>query len=78
MSPNEHEYKVMGLAPYYNGPVIKEVEEVFDNLQKIDGLEFKFDNNVSNISNYLEENLSHFRFDHVAAGLQSFTEKILF
>ena len=33
--------------------------------------------NVSNISNYLEENLSHFRFDHIAAGLQSFTEKIL-
>ena len=25
----------------------------------------------------LEENLSHFRFDHIAAGLQSFTEKIL-
>jgi len=77
MSPNEHEYKVMGLAPYYNGPIIKQVEQVFNNLQQIDGLEFEFNDNVSNISNYLEENLSHFRFDHIAAGLQSFTERIL-
>ena len=30
MLANEHEYKVMGLASYYNGPVIEKVEKVFD------------------------------------------------
>jgi len=77
MSPNEHEYKVMGLAPYYNGHAIQEVEKVFENLQTLDGLEFKFNNEVSDIFNYLSDKLGHFRFDHIAAGLQSFTEKLL-
>ena len=49
----------------------------FENLQTLDGLEFKFNNEVSNIFNYLSDKLGHFRFDHIAAGLQSFTEKLL-
>jgi len=77
MLPDEHEYKVMGLASYYNGPKIEEVEQVFRSMQKLDGLEFKFNNKIRNIYDYLEENLKPFRFDHIAAGLQSFTEKIL-
>lgn len=77
MLPEDHEYKVMGLAPYYNGPKIEEVEQVFGSMQKLDGLEFKFNKKIGNIFDYLEENLKPFRFDHIAAGLQSFTEKIL-
>ena len=30
MIPNEHEYKVMGLAPYYTGNKTQEVENIFD------------------------------------------------
>jgi len=77
MSPNEHEYKVMGLAPYYNGPAIKDVEKVFDEMQTLDILDFKFNKNIDDIYNYLEKKLDRFRFDHIAAGLQSFTERIL-
>ena len=77
MQPDEHEYKVMGLAPYYNGSKIKEVEQVFESMQRLEELEFKFNNKIRNIYDYLEENLKSFRFDQIAAGLQSFTEKTL-
>ena len=77
MLANEHEYKVMGLASYYNGPMIEKVEKVFDKMLQNDGLEFIFNKNVKDIYDYLKNNLKNFRFDHIAAGLQSFTEKIL-
>jgi len=77
MLSNEHEYKVMGLASYYNGPIIEKVEKVFDTMLQNDGLEFIFNKDVLDIYDYLKNNLKNFRFDHIAAGLQSFTEKIL-
>ena len=77
MLANEHEYKVMGLASYYNGPMIEKVEKVFDKMLQSDGLEFIFNKEVLDIYDYLKNNLKNFRFDHIAAGLQSFTEKIL-
>jgi len=77
MLANEHEYKVMGLAPYYNGPKTREVEKIFDNMQSLDGLNFEFNPDVKDIYHYLSEHLKNFRFDHIASGLQSFTEKIM-
>ena len=77
MLANEHEYKVMGLASYYNGPIIEKVEKVFDKMLHSDGLEFIFNKDILDIYDYLKNNLKNFRFDHIAAGLQSFTEKIL-
>ena len=77
MIPNEHEYKVMGLAPYYNGKIIQEVEKVYDKMLKINGLDFEFNSEIKNIYQYLKENLNEFRFDHIAAGIQLFSEKIL-
>jgi len=77
MLANEHEYKVMGLASYYNGPMIKKIEKVFENMLQINGLEFSFNKDIPDIYDHLKNNLKNFRFDHIAAGLQSFTEKIL-
>ena len=77
MLANEHEYKVMGLASYYNGPIIEKVEKVFDKMLQSDGLEFIFNKDILDIYDYLKNNLKNFRFDHIAAGLQSFTEEIL-
>jgi len=77
MLGDSHEYKVMGLAPYYTGSKREDAEKIFDKLQKINGLNFKFNNKVKNIYYFLENNFSKFRFDHIAAGLQKFTEKLL-
>lgn len=77
MLANEHEYKVMGLAPYYNGPMVREVEKVLDSMLQINGLDFTFNKEIKDIYHYLNTNLKNFRFDHIASGLQSFTERIL-
>ena len=77
MIPNEHEYKVMGLAPYYSGKMTHEVERIFYSMMDIDGLEFRFNPEIKDIYQFLKKNLNEFRFDHIASGIQSFTEKIL-
>ena len=77
MLANEHEYKVMGLASYYNGPMTQKVEKTLDSMLSINGLEFSFNKTIPDIYDYLKNNLKNYRFDHIASGLQSFTEKIL-
>lgn len=77
MLPDEHEFKVMGLAPYYDGSKMKEVESVLFEMQKLYGLDFQFNKKINNIFDFLEDKLSNYRFDHIAAGLQSFTENLL-
>ena len=77
MLSNEHEYKVMGLAPYHNSSKTQEVEKILEDMQSLDGLDFSFNSDIKNIYYHLNEKLKNYRFDHVASGLQSFTEKIL-
>ena len=77
MLANEHEYKVMGLAPYYSGPKTNEVEKIFEEMQSIKNLDFSFYSSIKDIYLYLNTNLKNFRFDHIASGLQSFTDKLL-
>ncbi len=77
MLGNEHEYKVMGLAPYYNGREREEVEKIFEKTMSVDNIQIKFNKEINNIFYFLEKNLHSYRFDHIAAGLQKFTEKIV-
>ena len=77
MLANEHEYKVMGLASYYNGPMTQKVEKIFDSMLSIEDIEFSFNKKIPDIYDYLKTNLKNYRFDHIASGLQLFTEKIL-
>ena len=62
MLANEHEYKVMGLAPYHNSKKTIEVEEIFNNMQSINDLEFSFNSEIKDIFHYLEENLRNFKY----------------
>ena len=77
MLANEHEYKVMGLAPYHNSKKTIEVEKILNDMQSINELEFPFNSNIKDIFYHLDENLKNFRFDQIASGLQAFTEKLL-
>ena len=77
MLGDSHEYKVMGLAPYYDGFRYKEVEKVFERMQKVRGVNLVFNRNIKNIFYYLEKELFSYRFDYIATALQNFTEKIL-
>jgi carbamoyltransferase len=78
MKPNEHEYKVMGLAPYASDYVSKIPLSVFQ-----DAYQFTEDGRIE-IEPSLRENFFYFkdrlegcRFDGIAGGLQAFTEKMI-
>ena len=83
MVPLEHEYKLMGMAPY--GDDVKrtsEIENVFDqifSIQKDDEF-WRLSKRFKNIYQtwpFLEEKLRFKRFDHICFSLQSCVEKII-
>lgn len=79
MQPLEHEYKVMGLAPYARGP---EIERIYDFLRSTISLDKKTLSirtivASDNMNRYLREHLPKYRFDHLAAALQKLTEELL-
>lgn len=77
MKPDEHEYKIMGLAPYAKKQYIEEPLKVFRNTQYVDGLQFA--NRVVPPDRYLyyRQELEGHRFDAIAGALQQYTEDIL-
>ena len=74
MRPLEHEFKVMGLAPYAKSSRSYEVTEFLNTITKLDGLKFIHNNRQKNMYEQLKENLKYYRFDDIARGLQDFVE----
>ena len=77
MKPNEHEYKVMGLAPYANEYITKPAYEIFRKTLVVDGLDFKWDVQPSDMYFYFRDSCEGMRFDGIAAGIQKWVEEIL-
>jgi carbamoyltransferase len=81
LKPWEHEYKVMGLAPYAYQNKAKELTKVYKEILKIseDGLKFERMTNfeTSYIYDYLKNKFERCRFDEIAASVQIFTEEML-
>jgi carbamoyltransferase len=79
--PLEHEYKLMGMAPYTGEKYALEVKKVYESFLGLDesGLSFKRKTirRVSDISRDLFKKLDGKRFDSICGGLQLFTEDIL-
>ena len=77
MKPNEHEYKVMGLASYSESkPHIDAVERVF--FEALDFREGSFvcDKPLKDTYFDLKNRLEGHRFDNIAAGLQNWSSKV--
>lgn len=85
MVPLEHEYKVMGLAPYASSNS-KQIQELIETFRKI----YHFDSKNPLIwqrgkgvptmhaaLEFIEKIIYRKRFDHIAAALQIFTEEFL-
>lgn len=77
MKPDEHEYKVMGLAAYakpeyYQGPY-----RVFKETQYVDGLGFSYHISPPDLYVYFRDRLEGYRFDAIAGALQQYSEEIL-
>ena len=79
MKPNEHEYKVMGLAPNADKEYMNEALKVFQNTWYFDDNdgEIKHYNLPEDLYFYFKERLEGFRFDAIAGGLQKYAEIML-
>jgi carbamoyltransferase len=78
MTVNEHEYKVMGLAPYAQGPAVDRTYEVLKPLVWVSP-DMKFDTSIGSgaFLLYLERHLRGHRFDVIAGAVQRLTEDLL-
>ena len=80
MKPDEHEFKVMGLAPYAYPEHAERIAKYFHNILWLnDRLEFEssIDMTGSELRRYLMQHLFYERFDNIAGGLQLFSETII-
>jgi len=82
MVPLEHEYKLMGLAPYAPSSGVARVKKVFDEYFSFrgDGLQWRVNPGRPPVPygyGYFREAMEFMRFDWVAGGLQAFTEEFL-
>jgi carbamoyltransferase len=77
MLPGQHEYKVMGLAPFgtrYHG---NKSLEVFRNVNVVDGIEIKNTKHFKDLYFSIKDEIEGQRFDGIAWGLQTYLEEIL-
>ena len=77
MKPDEHEFKVMGLAPYAKKKYAKEVyDNVFKDLLKVVDCKVIHKNRPPDMYTHLKKKFEPYRFDNIAGGLQIFLENI--
>lgn len=77
MKPGQHEYKVMGLAPYANEHEAEKSYKVFASMLKVEKHQVLKAEPFRDIYFYLREKLHGHRFDGIAAGVQRFAEELL-
>lgn len=81
MKPLEHEYKIMGLAPYCSDYYVQKTIPVFQNLMALGGpygLTFRSRYRTDVFGTYLQDKLRGHRFDAIAGAVQTHTEDLMF
>jgi carbamoyltransferase len=77
MKPNEHEFKVMGLAPYGKEKYAIDAYKVFEQTLQVKDTEFVWNIKPEDSYYWFKERLEGMRFDSIAWGLQHWVEKLL-
>ncbi len=77
MKPNEHEYKVMGLAPYAKSYVASPAYSIYKETLIVDGIDFKWKIKPTDMYFWFKERFEGVRFDGIAGGLQQWLEELL-
>jgi len=77
MKPNEHEFKVMGLAPYGKKKYAQQALDLFKSTLYVDGTEFKWNTKPTDSYFWFKERLEGVRFDNIAYALQTWVEDLL-
>jgi carbamoyltransferase len=78
MRPNEHEYKVMGMAPYADTKMSQQVCEILEPLLWVNS-DLTFGSSMDDrlFLQFLEKHLKGYRFDYICGGIQLFTERLI-
>lgn len=77
MKPDEHEYKVMGLAPYAKSDYVDAVyKDVYENILKVEDGKVTHNNRPADMYAYLTESLKPYRFDNIAGAAQKLVEEV--
>lgn len=76
MRPDEHEYKVMGMAPYAKDDYISKTYEALAPLSKIENMKIVKDQRPDNLFTYLKDAWLDKRFDNIGGAVQRFSEEI--
>jgi len=75
MKPDEHEFKVMGMAPYSKSEYVDIVyKDVYEDLLKVEDSVVLHNHRPADIYSYLEEKLKPYRFDNIAGAVQKLVE----
>ncbi len=77
MRPADHEFKVMGLAPYGSEKHSETAYQVYADTLKVDGLKFTYGTEPKDHFFHFKDRLEGQRFDNIARALQTRTEEIL-
>ncbi len=78
MKPDEHEYKVMGLAPYAkNKYSVNVYEKVYKNLLQVKDTKIIHKLRPKDLYKHLIDNTTGERFDNIAGGVQIFVEELV-
>src|SRR3989344_5594890 len=77
MKPLDHEYKVMGLAPYANSKETDRAYKAFSDILKVDVLHFRWKNKPQDWYFHFASALQGCRFDGIAGAVQKMTEEIV-
>lgn len=77
MKPNEHEFKVMGLAPYATEYTARRAYQILADTLQVDGIDFTYKNRPKDHFWHFKNLLETERFDGIARALQTRTEELL-
>jgi carbamoyltransferase len=76
MRPDEHEFKVMGLAPYAKESHVNKAFKILEDLCEIKDMRIIEKNRPKDLYKYLREGWMDHRFDNIAGSVQRFAEQI--
>ncbi len=77
MKPAEHEYKVMGLAPYANPDYSEQAYNIYAETLQVNGIDFCYNKEPKDNFFYFKEKLAGQRFDSIAYGIQKRCEELI-
>ena len=76
MRPDEHEFKVMGMAAYAKKSYVQETIKVIEDICSVEGMRIISKERPNDLYAYLKKSWEVHRFDNIAGAVQELTEQI--